>query len=205
MVKILAQAGNSLADIYDVEGSIAGIDQLETRELPIVHEMGGTVFSERFSGNIRRAATAALAQNTAFDVVLQDFGATVQRVLAVSVFTDTVAGRVDNAMVAVRDPGDDREVPIWHWDTAVDADLAIRIVDDGAAAQARIFLRPVTLLGGLPNILTGVDQPRSVQEIAFRGLTSGFGAGTVTLFLVLHVCFSQVGGLSSRGLPIPSW
>ena len=45
MVKILSQAGISLADLYNVEGSIAGIEQLDTRELPIVHEMSGTIFS----------------------------------------------------------------------------------------------------------------------------------------------------------------
>ena len=204
MAKIQAQAGNSLADLYDVEGSIAGIDHLLTHELPIVHEMGGTVFSERFSGNVRRGVTAALAQNTAFDVVLTDFGAGPIRVSGLIVFADS-AGRVDNAMVAVRDPGDGREVPIWHYETSVDNDLNIRIDDNDAGAAALILLRPVTNIQNMPSMVIGTGQPSSMPEIAFRGLTGGFGAGTVIATVVIYTQFAQIGGISSRGLPLPSW
>ena len=204
MVKILSQSGNSLADLYDVEGSVAGIDSLETRELPIVHEMGSTVFSERFSGNVRRGVTAALTQNTAFDVILTDFGQSAIRIVGVLVFANS-AGRVDNAMVAVRDPGDGREVPIWHYETSVDNDLNIRIDDNGAGAAAAILLRPVTLLENMPSMIIGNGQPAPMAEIAFRGLTSGFGAGTVITTVVLYTQFAEIGGISSRGLPIPSW
>lgn len=203
MVKILSQAGASLADVYDVQGSVAGIDQLETRELPIVHEMGSTVFSERLSGNHRRQVTAALAQSTAFDVVLTDFGqGNVQRILGVSVLAN-FSSRIARAMVAIRDPIDERELPIFVWDTANDAESVIRIVDNGAAAVDMSVLIPNPLI--LPSMLLGDGQPDQMPDIAFRGVTSAFGAGTVVLTLLIYHVFAELGGVSSHGLPVPSW
>jgi len=67
MPKVLGQVGVSLADAYDIEGSIAGVDELVTRDVSLTHDMAATIFSERVSTAIRRSATAALAQNTLFD------------------------------------------------------------------------------------------------------------------------------------------
>ena len=204
MTKILSRSGDSLADIYDVKGSIAGIDQLETRELPIMHEMGHTVFSERFGSNIPRGDATALAQNLTWDVTLSGFGRTVVRILSLMVFAN-VGGRITNAQVSVRSPALGREVPIWYWNSTVDSELTIRMQDDGGALGNFTLLRPVQLFEGIPNILTGVDQRTRVDEVVFRGLTSGFGAGTVQPRVVLHTAFSEEGGLGSRGLPIPGW
>jgi len=207
MVKILSQAGNSLADIYDVEGSVAGIDQLETSELPIVHEMGATVLSERLSGNIRRQSTGAIAQSTAWDIEITNFPSGIWRVLGIQVLTD--AGRVNFAQVSLRDPRDQREIPLWFFDSTNDQVDDIRIEDNAGGAGNTFMLVPINKGSmGLPSMAIGTGQPQRVGDIAFRGLTTAFGAGDVTVVALIHIAFSQVGGLGgidNRGLPVPSW
>lgn len=201
--KILSQAGNSLADVYDIEGSIAGIDQLETKELPIVHEMGATVFSERLSGRIVRATTGDIAQNITFNVTMTGLGLTAQRILAIGVFAD-VNARADRVVVSIRDPVAGREVPIFVWSTAADVETAMRLQDDdGAVASVFALISALPVI--VPNMLLGSDQPQAVNEIVMRGITQGFGAGTVEIVMVVYTAFAQVEGVSSRGLPLPSW
>ena len=199
MVKILSQAGNSLADTYDVEGSIAGIDHLETHELPIVHEMGGTVFSERYSTTIRRAASGALAQSTAINVVLTDLPAVPTRLLGVAVLSD-VAARIGNLGVMISDGN--REFPVWSYSLNA---RGIRLIEEGAAVAQYDILRPDVDLLMLPSMCGGTDQPQIVDQIALRGITTAFGAGTVFVRALYYIAFAQIGGVSSRGLPIPSW
>jgi len=204
VVKILSQAGNSLADTYDVEGSIAGIDQLETRELPIVHEMGATVFSERLSGAIRRATSGAILQNTNFDIILTDLPATPSRVLGVTVVTD-VAGRVSTAAILIRDAGAGREMPIFVWDSGEQFMVCRMVENNAAVGTLELLVTSLNLPGFPPSMIIGTDQPQEVDQIAFRGRSTGFGAGTVTITALIYLAFSEVGGISSRGLPIPGW
>lgn len=205
MAKILSQAGQSLADIYDVEGSIAGIDSLETRDLPIVHEMGQTVFSERFRTEFRRSATGNIAQNTDFDVVITDLRDTISRLLGVVVFSDDDT-RVLRAAVMVRDPisNGGLELPVWVWDGATA--IAVRMVDFGSLGLHNVLVAsaPATFL---PNFTGGTQQgPTPVDQIALRGRTTGFGAGTVAISAVYFIASSSTpGGVSSVGLPVPSW
>ena len=199
--KILAQAGNSLADVYDVEGSIAGIDQLETRELPIVHEMGQTVFSERLSGSIRRQTTGAINQSTAWDLTLADLPATPFRILNLLVVAD--AARVSHCNLALQN-GTGREIPIFMWDTGEDTETTLRLVENGAAISTQTAL--TNNRRQLPSLGIGSDQPQIIGDvISFRGQTTAFGAGTVTVVALVYVAFSQLAGISSRGVPIPGW
>ena len=205
MTKILSQAGNSLADVYDVEGSIAGIEQLETRELPIVHEMGSTVFSERLGGEIVRLATGDLLQSAAFDVILTSPPTGIWRVLGLIVLSDTT-GRVDRAQVSLRDPGTGREMPIFVWQATPDIELAIRIVENNQAVTSMGTLR--TVQTQVPNLAIAEGQPRRVgEEIVFRGSATAFGAGTVELIALLYLGVTELtqGAISSRGLPVPGW
>ena len=206
MVKILSQSGDSLADTYNVEGSIAGIEQLETRELPIVHEMGSTVFSERLSGAVRRGVTAAINQSTVFDIVFTDLPSGAWRVLGVTMLTNAV-GRIDRAMVAMREPDAGREVPFFVWNTATDTENLARMVVEGAAATNVGVLIPSILQ--VPTLGIGGGQPQRVGEIACRGASGAFGAGTVVLTVLIYIGLSAVGGVpgntTSRGLPVPSW
>jgi len=205
MVKVLSQAGISLADVYDVEGSIAGVEQLQADEIQVVHEMGATIFSERLSGAIRRATTGAILQSTAWDIILVDLPNVPARVLGVFVFTDASA-RVSNVSVHIRNPLSGREIPIFAWDSNENT-MAIRMDDNDTGPAAREFLATNMNVANMPSMLIGDRQPQSVQNIAFRGLTLAFGAGNVTVTALIYIAFTQIGGMgvSSYGLPIPSW
>jgi len=206
MVKILSRSGDSLADTYNVVGSVAGIEQLETRELPIVHEMGATLFSERFSTTIRRQVSGALNQSNNFDVVITNLPAGISRIFGVAVFVPVAeAGRVSLAQVSVRDPTSGRELPIWLWSSVAGSEVTARLEDNAGGVATVSILRPAQPLEAIPSILTGRGQPQRVSDIAIRAETLAFGAGTVTITALVYIGFSQVGGISSRGLPVPSW
>jgi len=209
MVKILSQSGDSLADIYDVEGSIAGIDTLESRELPIVHEMGATIFSERFSTLILREFVDDFGQSTGFNRTVSGIPVAAgsespfMRILAVAVFIETTA-TMDLASVSI-DGGDGQEIPIWSWDNAVDAEASVRTVVSGGAAGTQIFLRPAVGALMLPAIIALPGQPQNTPSLFFRGISAAFGAGTTQITALVHVAFPRQTGVSARGLPIPSW
>lgn len=211
MPKILSQAGNSLADIYDVEGSIAGIDTLETRELPILHEMGATVFSERFRTTIRRITTGAIAQNIDFNIELTNLPAAITRLLGLVVFSDN-AGRALRCVVSALSSGSvpqPLEIPIWLWDAdAANPISTMRYNDNGAGVAAMDYMHGLPESVFVPNFTGGSGQTLvqgGVEDIVMRGTTAGFGAGTVTISAVLLLGFTFQGGVDSRGLPIPSW
>ena len=203
MSKILSQSGNSLADIYNVEGSIAGIETLETRELPIVHELGATVFAERFAGRIRRLSSGAINQSSNFDVTLTAPSPGPFRVLGMSVLANQAA-RVTKVMVAMQDAEAGRELPVLLWDINADAERAVRIVDDGGGAATLVALIP-SVTPQVPTLGFGSDQLRQVGNLVMRGSTEAFGAGDVTILALLYLGFTERRGLSSRGLPVPSW
>ena len=57
----------------------------------------------------------------------------------------------------------------------------------------------------LPSLIVGDESESPTGILSLRGNTQGFGAGTVTLIALVYLVFSQPGGLSNRGLPLPSW
>jgi len=203
MTKVLAQAGISLADIYEVEGSIAGVDQLISEEVHLLHEMGGVIFSERLIGQLARVTTGAIAQNLSSD---QTFEAPpdIYRVLGVYVQAD-VPGRTARAQVSLRDPTTGREIPIFVWDSTNDVETVIRLIEDGTLddnASALVQTSPQVM----PSMGIGTGQRLRVgEEIVFRPVSSGFGAGTVTITALVYLASSTVSGVGSHGLPIPAW
>jgi len=201
VVKTLTRSGSSLADIYDVVGSSVAVEQLRTEELPIVHEMGSTVFSERMSFAYRRAPLTGIAQNTDFDIVTTDLPNTPTRLLGVGVFTDDASRILRAAVIASIPLG--RELPLWVFDGT--NFIIVRMRDSGTVGNEEMLLpSPATEL--TPNFVGGSAQPQTVADINLRGRTTGFGAGTVDIFGLYYLAFSQVGpGLSSRGLPVPGW
>lgn len=206
MVKILSQSGISLADVYDIEGSIVGVDSLQAREVQLVHEMGQTIFSERITGDVERITSGAIAQSTNFNTVLATFGVGVTRILGVLVLT-TATSRLSMVTVLVRDAFAGREIPIFVWDSNED-NVSIRIEEDGGGVAGSTVLGSSLNLGVVPTMLIGADQPaRSVNEIAVRGATAAFGAGTVTTTAMIYTAHTAVPGMgvSSYGLPVPSW
>lgn len=202
MGKILSQSGVSLSDLYDIQGSIAGVDQLLSEEVNLVHDMGETMFSERLVANVRVVSAGALAQNITWNVAL-DFGAHISRILGVALF-GSVAGRIANAAALISDfaPGQ-TDCPILAWDSNM-TEVVVEIVFGGFTGP-RILLQPVTP-AVLPNIVIGIDYSRPAPLISFRGRTSAFGAGSVEPLMALYSLGTQVDGISSnKGLPVPSW
>lgn len=200
---VQSQAGVSLSEVYDVKGTQAPIERLEVSEVAGVHELGATIQSERFSGTVRRFQTGALGQSVDFDNSISDLPAGVSRIVGLVVLVDTAA-RTDFVMVSVRDPGSGREVPIFVWESSIDPTKDIRISDQGAATVNTKCLwldSNATVL----SMLVGSDQPQVMEDIQFRGHTSAFGAGTVKYTLLVYIAFAAIGGISSRGLPVPSW
>jgi hypothetical protein len=206
VTRVLSRSGDSLADIYDVDGSIVSIEELEAREIALVHEMGHNIFSERFSMAYRRETTGAIAQNATWNNTFADLPAGPFRITNVFVFVDT-ASRITIASIALRSTASGREVPFWTWDTSDDDQIRVRYDDDGAGVATITSMVPVNSSQKvMPHIAAGIGQPQRTEEIVFRGLASAFGAGDVTCTCYLELAFSQVApGLSSRGLPVPSW
>lgn len=200
MVKILSQAGDSLADAYDVVGSVAGIDELDTQSLPIVHDMASTLFSERYVTAIRREASGDTIQNTQINLVTTNLPVTPCRLLGLAIISDSAA-RLSRIGVSVRNPDQDQELPIWAGDGS---SSTIHMIDDGGGVVA------FNLMGGeqvlLPSMCGGEGQgPDMVNEIVVRALTTGFGAGTVFLNILYYIGFAFRAGVQSRGVPFPSW
>lgn len=209
MPKVLGKAGVSLADSYDVEGSIAGVETLLSKDVQLQHEMGGTIFSERLETNITRLNPGATAQNLAWAVPLTPPDCP-NRVLGVTMVVD-VTSRINTASLAVAAQVGGRETPIWSWFVTNDAEQDVRISIDGAAVGTEIILLPG--FSQLPMLLTRTNanfESNLMGQLIFRGLTSGFGAGTVLplMFVLLARADQAVpapGQPSSHGLPIPSW
>ncbi len=206
MGKILSQSGKSLADVYDIKGSIAGVDELRSEEVSLVHGMGETIFSERLVGEIRRMTTGDIAASATWDLTAVG-GVGVYRVVGVYVQAD-VGARTSLAQVSLRSARQGRELPIFVWDTANDVSSSIRILDNGAAISTDAALIQANPMPMLP--MLGIADGQRLQvgdEIVFRGVASAFGAGTVEVIALIYLAEASVGAarLPSVGLPIPGW
>jgi len=207
MTKVLGQSGVSLADSYDVEGSIAGVDELLTKDVNLVHEMGATMQSERLQSFIVLGTSGALNQSTAWAVAIGGFPDSINRILAITVIA-TESARVTAASVAIEDVPGTREIPIWTWDITNDLEVVCRW-DLGAGVLQDTQLRPA---GGvqLPSLVMRLGVSKDMPVLIFRGTTEAFGAGTVTVDAVALIARPNTGNPaagepSGHGLPLPSW
>ncbi len=202
MAKILSQAGVSLADAYAVQGSIAGVDELLSRDVNLVHEMGQTMFMERIRARIFRMTTGSIAQNISYAVAMNPVTASAARLMSVIVITSNAA-RIANCNVSIRDPINATEMPVFVWD---ETNSTVIRFDDGNGLDNLTTLHPIPEFEKAPISLYGIDVPEHVNAFRLRGLTTGFGAGTVTITALLYLAFTDAAGaLSSKGVPIPSW
>lgn len=209
MGKILSKSGDSLADVYDVEGSIAGIDNLESANVNLVHEMGATIFSERAGGRIISIETGAIVQSVNFN---QEFDVSVDvpgfsRVLGVTVISNDPS-RVEQAQVSITSPtgpttSAETDLPIWAWDEG-EPNIGVSILVNGATFTSSKLLVPAQPFA-IPNLMLGNDSRAPINLLNFRGRSTGFGAGTVTVTALIYMVFAEPGALSNRGLPLPSW
>lgn len=202
MSKILSKSGDSLADVYDVEGSIAGIDELQSKDVNLVHEMGATLFTERIQGRITRLVAGGLAQNVAFTEDLEPGPALSQlRLVGVQVFANQTT-RLSRVQVSVSTPVPIQDFPVWMWEVG-DAELVINIMTAGVLDSGRFMLMPQHT--ALPSLNIQNNRGETTPQLGLRGVTSGFGAGTVSVTALLYHAFPLIQGISSRGLPMPSW
>ena len=200
MSLIQSQAGKSLADVYDIVGSIAGIEELLSREVSLTHDMASTIFSERMSSSIVATSTGATLQSVAIDTEITNLPATPFRVHGVTVFdsgTNTVA-RLSNLVVVMRDVTNTNDAIVWMWDGTVETQR----LEGGVVA---VLMPEPAFANALPTMGMGGDQPATVPEMFVRGDTPAFGAGSINISIRPHISFSQLEGVSSVGLPIPSW
>lgn len=210
MTRILGQGGRSISDQWDVEGSIVGVGELATDEVFLVQEMGGVMLSERLGGRIQRETTGDILQSITWGGIITAAELNlpgVTRILGVSCITNNSA-RIGRAGIYARDngllSGTAQEFPLFTWDSD-DLQISINMVDDGNATANLTELRQIGPVQTIPSLLFGAAQRSQVSEIAFRGVTTAFGAGTVEVVALIYLGVTVVGGLSSFGLPVPSW
>jgi len=206
--KILSQAGTSLADSYDVEGSVVGVERLDASDVKLVHEMGGTMHAERMNSLIIRLSSTSLAQNLTWGIsggLLPDVAT---RILAVFVTADVIA-RTAFCSIALGDTLTSEECPFWTWDTNADIDKGIQWREAGAAVGTVRALVP-DQTQNVPCLATRIGAGRLPQQLVFRGLTAGFGAGAVEVQANILVARASApvptpGEPINFGLPLPGW
>jgi len=208
--KVLGNAGKTLADIYDVDGSIVDIEELDSASVKTVHEMGGTIFAERIEGHILTASTGDIAQTLGFKATISGLAKVpTMRLLGIFVTVD-VTSRLLTCSVSIRGQaqagGLAQEFPIWVWDPSTDGstETVVRHFLDDTVVNS-IALRALPEFTFLPNMLIGFPQPVRANSIAVNGITATFGAGTVDITLMAYMIFPAAPALEGGGLPIPSW
>jgi len=214
LAKILAKVGDSLADSYDVVGSIAGTEELVSREVSLIHEMGSTIFSERLTSHITKISSGSLAQNASFDVVSSPFEECANRISMVQFIADA-ASKFKFCSLMLEDPNGDLEFPIDVWCSAAattsgsaDSEAGIRFDPDGTGAASMSWLRPT--LAFEPTVISRMGGVTGIPTLIFRGTASAFGGGTAELFCYVHhmrpASLNPLPGAErSHGLPLPSW
>jgi len=131
-------------------------------------------------------------------------GISVGRIGNMAVITD--ADRISFCSLAIRDDDTGREVPIFVWDTTIDGVNNIRIQENGQTISNVLVLRPISTPAlDQRCLILGSSQPRRLGQLVFRGRTTGFGAGDVTPVAVVTIYSAESQGLSSHGVPVPSW
>lgn len=199
--KVQSRAGDSLVEVYDVKGSQAPIEKIDIADVKGVHELGETIFSERFSVFQRRAEQSG-NQSAIITKTMEDLPAGAVRLLGLTVFTDD-ASRLDDVAVSLQDDqASPQSIPIWIWDGT---NTVNALFSDVGIVAVKTVLVPSAPLLQMPNMFASGGQPQSIIKIMTRSTTNAFGAGTVKVVLIAYLGFAAIGGISSRGLPIPSW
>ena len=207
MGKILSQSGIALADQYQIEGSIVGVESLQTDDVSLVHEMGAAMMSERMKQIQVLMEPTAPTQNTNFSLSSGGVADCPNRVLHAAVYIPAAnAGDITSCVLSIEDGRTGIQSVFFEFNDAQDDEGAIRW-DDGTGSADMLTLRGRHTLPSLmirPNIGT------AMPVIRFQGSTSGFGAGTVAIQALIHLVrpaqlVPQPGQASSHGLPLPSW
>lgn len=206
MPKFESQAGTSLARSYSVKGGIVGIDQLDTTEVNVVHELGATMFSERLKTFIIELEDAAL-QSATFSTNSPNLPDGPLRILGATVLTDGAA-EVESLVLSIRNTDVGGEIPFFNWNSTNDVEGPISVSLQGAATAVFTCLRTIDIQ--TPNLVTRIGAANTMPRLQLRGTTLAFGAGTNTVTALIYVCRANPlvpvpGDPSSHGLPLPGW
>jgi len=212
MPKVLGKVGASLADVYDIEGSIAGVEQLDTDTVHSVHEMGATIFSERLSGEVFRLFFDDILQTVTLSASFAGLPETPFRLAGFTILIETgLEARITRLTASLSELDANgnatQEIPFWSWDTTLGTTETVRVLDAGTTANFEKLLPAPGNWPQLPQLLTGSLQPGVVNGITVRGLTATFGAGDVDITCLAYILHADPAGsgVSSAGLPVPSW
>lgn len=209
MGKILSQSGISLADSYQIEGSIVGVEELQSRDVSLVHEMGATILSERLQSFFIRQTSGSLAASATWSVSTGELPDSPNRILGISVFLPLAeVNRISFCSISIQNGRTNREIPIFTWSLPDDDEIPVRWNDDGAGVAEFVELR--SKVNKLPQLITRLGIGEAMPVIRFSGQVAAFGAGTVEAVAITHVCRANpevpaAAQPSSHGLPLPSW
>ena len=209
MSRILSQSGKSLASTYEIDGSQIGVDELLSQDVSLLHEMGGTIFSERLRSQVITLATGSIGQNSEFEATFEfdDLVDSPVRILGCQVVANAVT-RVQLAQVSIQGVGSSGEFPFYIYDYD-DAPAGLVILSiQGAAVDTYIQLSPRQIQ--VPTLITRKGDEGTMPGFVLRGLTTGFGGGTVQCTALINICRAGqatpvAGDPKSHGLPLPSW
>jgi len=203
LARILGTTGTSLADVYEVDGSIVDIDNLLSRDVNLVHDLGATMWAERVSQRLVQFTVAGVLQSADFGEVIFALPNTPARILAMTVFVDT-ASRLVRCAVSLRNNtlSASVEQPIWAWDEATEFTIRMAI---GAGGVDLLTLLSKQEVDRIPLTRLGEDSPESMESLVVRGTTTGFGAGTLDITVNTLIEFAGLSGVSSHGVPLPGW
>jgi len=206
--KVQSQAGVSLADVYDVEGSVAGVEEILSKDVNLFHEMGGEIMSERMHQTVLIATSGNVAQSSNFSRQILNFIDVPTRVLGVAAIGD-VAGRMNNVAISIRTT-EGSEFPLLVWDDAQDQERIIRYDLDGVGVADMIAYIPDHPI--LTPTLLSRDGELTPTMLTFimNATTSAFGAGNLVASMIVHVMRPSrdtpaAGDARSYGLPLPGW
>lgn len=203
--KIQGRAGHSMAACYDLRGSIAGLEEMDLATTVPVLEIDGRVFAERLQGAIRRLEIADIVASEVFNAEISNFPEGHWKLHGIQVITGSgeAASNINNLTVNLVSNDGLNEIPIWVWD---DGKAQInRISIAGAAAGNADFLDPHLGYTLPPIIISNAPARGAMDSIFVRGIAQAFGAGEFDINVFFYLSHVHVTGISSFGLPVPSW
>jgi len=220
MPKILGDSGKSLGDAYDIEGSQIAIKNLNSEEgVTLVHEMGHTMFAERLFARILMWDSGLLNQSTSFYARSTQAGwaagatapAVPVRVYGCLAFIDVGDGWATHvtrcailAHIVDDGTGEGQDFPVWVWNGT--GNSTIRMQSSAATAVPQVGdADPSQGVFPSPFLLQGGNRASQVDELVLSGTTAAFGAGTTRITAKALIASPDPAGLSSLGVPIPSW
>lgn len=209
MARTQARGGQSLALLYDLEGGkLASGAEVNDHEIALTHDLGAQLFAEALRTRIRRLEALAVAQSTAFNIILTNLP-NFAKLLGWWVHTSAASvASIDNVSLWLENPAGN-SLLLWQWDSTTGSGVVARpggttdlILLPSAASSAHWPQRDLIFRGFN-------DDDSNFSNLTMRGITAAFGAGTINIraeVLLALFSFPAIGALGSQpAAPLPSW